>query len=200
MVERSVVFVTPDAVEAILLGSGDLSSAWDVANLYLLSVDADPLGRNAPKLVGFSEELICYVSAAYFENEDLFADFVVHEIAHIFHNGRRQSVGLPETRALKYPLKIDYRKREVLAYACEAYARILERARKPADRRALAQEFDGFSVDDSRVNSAEVAAVVRAACERRNGWKVILARCAPPKLAGRAQQTGMSSSSGGRES
>ena len=181
LVERSVVFVTPDTVETVLMGCDDLSSAWNVANLYLISVDAEPLGRNAPSLVGLSEELTCYVSIAYFEDKDPDADFVVHEIAHLFHNNRRQSIGLPETRTRKCLLDIDYRKRETFAYACEAYSRILERAGTPAERRALARESDGFNVSDDRVDQAQVASLVRAACERRNGWKVILAHCAPPR-------------------
>jgi len=60
-------------------------------------------------------------------------------------------------------------------------AGIVERSRTAAERRALAREFDGFNVDDRRVSSDEVAGLVREACERPNGWKVILARCAPPR-------------------
>ena len=181
LVERSVVFVTPANIKSVLLACDDLSYAWDIANLYLISVGAKPLSQNAPRLVGFSEELICYVSTAYFEDEDPFADFVVHELAHTFHNCRRCTVGLHETRRKKSLLEIDFRKRETFAYACEAYSRILERAGTPAERRALARESDGFNVSDDRVDQAQVASLVRAACERRNGWKVILAHCAPPR-------------------
>jgi len=102
----------------------------------------------------------------------------VHEVAHIFHNVRRCTVELAETRRKKCLLDIHYSKRETFAYACEAYSRILERARSAKERRRLASEFDGFDVPDQRVDAAEVAEIVRGACERRNGWKVILARCA----------------------
>jgi hypothetical protein len=135
--------------------------------------------------VGLSEDQACYVSPAYFEERDPFADFVVHEVAHIFHNTRRQTAGLPETRR-KYLLDIHYSKRETFAYACEAYSRILERVREPAQRRALAQDFDGFKgIPEARVEPAEVADIVRAACCSRNGWKLILARCAAPATSRR---------------
>ncbi len=181
LVERSVVFVTPQSVESVLSGCDWLSSAWKIANLYLASVGAELLARDAPDLVGFSEELTCFVSLEYFRDEDPFADFVVHEIAHIFHNCKRRTAGLPETRTREWLLDIDFRKRETFAYACEAYSRIVQRSRTPADRRALAQKFRGFGVDDNRVSSTEVTDLVRAACMRRNGWKVILGYCAPKR-------------------
>ena len=181
LVERSVVFLTPDSIESVLRDCKWLSTAWKLANMYLMSVNAEPLGRDTANMVGLSEELTCYVSLDYFRQQHPFADFVVHEIAHVFHNVRCQSIGLRETRTRKYPLSIDFRKRETFAYACEAYSQILERASKPAERRALAQQFDGFDVDDDRVDSSEVASVVRCACEPRNGWKVILAHCAPQR-------------------
>jgi len=178
LLERSVVFVTPETIEPVLMGFSYHCSAWTVANMYLGSVGAELLGPDAPNIVGFSEEQTCYVSPAYFEETHPFADFVVHEAAHIFHNSWRRTVGLPETRNRKYILHIDFLKQETFAYACEAYSRILERNRNVKERRQLAQEFDGFDVSDERVDATEVAEIVRAACERRNGWKVILARCA----------------------
>jgi hypothetical protein len=183
LVGRSLLFVTPRSIRSVLLGCERLDTAWTLANLYLGSAKAELLGKSAPELVGFSEELTCYVSPDYFRHEDPFADFVVHETAHIFHNCKRRTAGLPETRTREWLLDIDYRKRETFAYACEAYSRILERSYTPAGRRALAQEFHGFDVDDGRVNSAEVADLVREACGRRNGWKVILGHCAPTRPA-----------------
>ena len=178
LLERSVVFVIPENIEQVLMDFSYHCSAWAVANMYLASVGAEPLGPGAPNIVGFSEEQTCYVSPAYFEDEHPFADFVVHEAAHIFHNSWRRAVGLPETRNRKHILHIDYRKQETFAYACEAYSRILERAQSAKERRQLVNSFDGFDVSDRRVTAEEVATLVRQACERRNGWKVILAHCA----------------------
>ena len=79
-------------------------------------------------------------------------------------------------------LDIEYRKRETFAYSCEAYARVLERGKSPAERRALAEEYGRtVRISDERVDAAEVASIVRAAAAARNGWKVILARCAPTR-------------------
>jgi hypothetical protein len=36
-------------------------------------------------------------------------------------------------------------------------------------------------ISEERVDTAEVASIVRAAAAARNGWKVILARCAPTR-------------------
>jgi len=54
------------------------------------------------------------------------SDYAIHEAAHIFHNCKREMIGLPATRRREWLLDIDYAKRETFAYACEAYSRILE--------------------------------------------------------------------------
>jgi hypothetical protein len=129
-----------------------------------------------------SEDTTCYVSPEYFVEEDPFADFVVHEAAHIFHNCKRGTVGLRETRKKEWLLDIDYRKRETFAYSCEAYSRLLERAKGPADRRTLAEEYGRTArIDEERVDPREVARIVQEAAAARGGWKVILARCAPTR-------------------
>jgi hypothetical protein len=180
LIERSVVYLTPDNIEEVLQKEMRWpGSAWTIANLYLGGIDAELLSEDAPRLVGFSQETTCYVSPAYFEEEDPFADFVVHEVAHIFHNCKRRSVGLVETRRREWLLDIAFRKRETFAYACEAYARILERANTRSARAVLAGELDDdFGTGDERVGRGEIAEVVRQAAARRNGWKVILGMCA----------------------
>src|SRR5690606_37966953 len=90
--EKSVVYVTSDTIESIILNHGWDRSAWDLANLYLLSVGAELLGPDAPRVVGISEETTCYVSPDYFAEDDPFADFIVHEPAHIFHNCKRRTI------------------------------------------------------------------------------------------------------------
>lgn len=178
--ERSVVFLTSTNIESILLGQRFDRSAWTLANLYLAGVGAELLADDAPHLAGLSEETTCYVSPDYFAEDDPFADFIVHEVAHIFHNCKRATIGLRETRTKVWLLDIEYRKRETFAYACEAYARILERGTNPVGRRALAEEYGSeVRVPDERVDPAEVAGIVREATAARNGWKVILARCGP---------------------
>lgn len=106
-------------------------SAWHLANLYLGSLGAALLGADALHLAGLSESTQCYVSPTYFSEDDPFADFIVHEAAHTFHNCKRRTVGLRETRSKEWLLEIEYRQRETFAYSCEAYARVLERAEGP---------------------------------------------------------------------
>jgi hypothetical protein len=132
--------------------------------------------------VGLSESTTCYVSPAYFAADDPFADFVVHEAAHIFHNCKWRRIGLRATHTKEWPLDIEYRQRETLAYSCQAYACVLARAKTPAARRELAAEYRAtVRLSEERVDPAEVASIVAASASvrARNGWKVILARCAP---------------------
>lgn len=178
--ETSVVFLTGANIDAVLREKSFDHSAWTLANLYLVSMGADLLGEDEVRLVGLSEETTCYVSPAYFEEGDPFADFIVHEAAHIFHNCKRATLGLRETRTKEWLLDIEYRKRETFAYACEAYARVLDIAKSSTERRALADEYARTpGISDESVTPAEVASLVQAATESRNGWKVILAACAP---------------------
>jgi hypothetical protein len=177
MLEKSVVFVTSGNIEDLLLGPGFDSSAWTFANLYLASLNAPLLADDAPSLVGVSEEGTCYLSTDYFSSKDPFADFVVHEAAHTFHNCKRSSVGLRETRTRCWLLNISFRRRETFAYCCEAYARILEQTKGFAKRRVLADEFARrVNISDDRVDRAEVVAIIYEAVKARNGWKVILER------------------------
>lgn len=188
--EGSVVFLTKEKIEPLLLDKKSFDkSAWTLANLYLTSVKAKLLGEDAMNIVGLSEETTCYVSPEYFrEDDDRFADFVVHEAAHIFHNCKRDTVGLRETRTREWLLDIEYTKRETFAYSCEAYSRIVELAGNFAGRRALAAEYAAkVRISEERVDAAEVAAIVQAAAGMRNGWKVILERCAAPKRKSTAQ-------------
>jgi hypothetical protein len=79
-------------------------------------------------------------------------------------------------------LDIQYQKRETFAYACEAHARILERAPKLQDRPGLAVEYASkVRVSAASVDPVEVNSILADACAAKNGWKIILGRCAPEK-------------------
>lgn len=183
LLERSVVFLTPDNIDELLRGQSWPRSAWNLANLYLGGIGAELLSDDAPAIVGLSQDTTCFVSPAYFDEQNPFADFLVHEVAHIFHNCKRNTASLKQTRRREWLLNIAFAKRETFAYSCEAYAWILDRGTKPADRVALASELgDEFGTADERVQLGEVARIVREAVTRRNGWKVILAHCAPARV------------------
>lgn len=181
--EQATIVLTPENIEGLLLAVSYLSSAWNLANLYLTGVGANVLAENAPRLVGLSEHTTFYVSAEYFENNEPFDDFIVHEAAHVFHNCKRRTLGLRATRRHEWLLEIDFRKRETFAYACEIYSRIVARAPRLADRAALGEHYerDEHGPPDERVDRDELVAILREAASARNGWKKILARCAPER-------------------
>jgi hypothetical protein len=189
LLEKSVVFLTTDNVEHVLRGQRWLHSAWSLANLYLSSVDAELLGPEAPSLLGLSQETTCYVSADYFAERRRFDDYVVHEAAHVFHNWKRRNTGLRETRTREWLLEIEFKKRETFAYSCEAYGWIVEYARTRGERIAMGQEYAAGAsrFQDEDLDAGELASIVGEACEARNGWKVILRRCAAPKMRTRRE-------------
>jgi hypothetical protein len=178
---RSVVFLTPATIDGVLEKTPWLSTAWDLANLYLADYDAELLADDAPYFAGLSEGTTCYLSAGYFDQSGCFDDFLVHEAAHIFHNCKRVTIGLPETRRKEWLLEIDYGMRETFAYACEAYSRIRELSDSSKGRlRLLAEHEQGPMPPDERVNVDEYMDILREAVTARNGWKRILQRCSPP--------------------
>lgn len=176
---HSVVFLTPANVGAVLRQARWHKTAWDLANLYLASFDAELLAEDAPAILGLSEETTCFVSGEYFLGESRFADFVVHEVAHIFHNCKRRTIGLREVRHREWLLAIAFGRRETFAYACEAYSRLLELSGRVQARRDLLVELltEPMPIQD-KVDPGEYVDILREAIEARNGWKRILARCA----------------------
>jgi hypothetical protein len=104
---------------------------------------------------------------------------VVHETAHIFHNCKRGTLGLRQTRTREWLLDIDFRARETFAYSCEAYSRVIDGA---ADRRERLRRAEAFAqrhrFPEHAVDMPQVIDIVRAAAASRSGWKLILGRCA----------------------
>lgn len=177
LLERSVVFLTSRSV-ATQIRTEDPGTAWEIANIYLGSIGAERLDRSDRHIVGFSVDTTCYVSMQYFSANDPFEDFVIHEAAHVFHNCRRRTAGLTETRRPHWLLPIEYAKREMFAYACEAYSRIREQAPHFAERRALVEQLrQRPPPPDERVSPGKYFDVLTQAVSRRNGWKAILQRC-----------------------
>ena len=184
MLERAVVFLTPEATVTVLKNTTWLSTAWKLANIYLESCASKMLSDEAPTIVGLSEETTCYVSMEYFRSDNQFDDYVVHEAAHIFHNCKRETVGLPADRRREWLLDIDFAKRETFAYACEAFSRILDIGGSRAERNRLLSELaKGPMPPDRRVDGAEYVDILREAVAARNGWKRIRERCSPAKPA-----------------
>jgi hypothetical protein len=181
LLAESVVFLTPEATHRVLTRA-DLDTAWKAANVYLRSLGAPPLGGEEIDAVGFSENMVCCVSLEYFTRQERFADWVVHEAAHVFHDQKRRYLGLRYTRYRERLREIDFCKRETFAYACEFYSHIVRKARGRREREALLGEWRKRGPWGSRqeVDWAELQSIVADAVAARNGWKRILARCAPP--------------------
>jgi hypothetical protein len=185
--ERSVVLLTPVNIADVIRDGDWLHTAWHLANLYLASVGAELLGPDARAIVGLSEETTCYITPEYFARRGRFDDFIVHEAAHVFHNCKRHTMGLPETRTREWPLEIDFGKREMFAYACETFSRVVEGGPTRASRLALVAEVaKSHPPNDDRVAHQEYLDILGEAAGARNGWKRILARCAPPQRTRRA--------------
>jgi hypothetical protein len=184
---RSLVFLTPATIDAVLRRMPWLSTAWNLANLYLAGVDAELLSDEAPSLLGLSEGTTCYLSAAYLGEPGRFDDFLVHEAAHVFHNCKRRKIGLRETGRQEWLLEIDFAKRETFAYACETYSRIHELGKGARARQTLLAEYAQSPMPaDDRVDTAEYLDILGEAVAARNGWKRILTRCSPPQQGTRA--------------
>jgi hypothetical protein len=176
VLEKSVIFLTPANVADAIRSAGLPRSAWNVANLYLGSIGADLLGPEADSPLGMSAETTCYVSLEYFRTKDPFDDFVVHEAAHVFHNCKRERIGLPRTRKTEWLLEIDFHRRETFAYACEAYSQIVAAAKTRQDRLRLVERWADKPAHDRSVDVAELVDVVHEAAAARNGWRRILTR------------------------
>ncbi len=190
LLENSLVFLTPGNVERLIVeGKVYLETKWLLANAYLSSVGAEPFCRESV-VVGVSEDTTCYVTLDYFTDHSRFADYVVHEAAHVFHNCKRRNVGLPHTRSREWLLKIALANYETFAYACEVFSRIVAQANDRAGRLALAEDFArGRHHPVDRVDPDELIAILREAAGARNGWKRILARCMlPPHARPRASE------------
>ncbi|WP_250504738.1 hypothetical protein [Caballeronia sp. AZ7_KS35] len=174
-----IVFLTPSNIVRVLTEKTWLSTAWKLADIYLDSLGATPLREESARVVGMSQDTTCYVSLAYFRDTDPFADYVVHEAAHVLHNCRRTAIGLAELRSCPNPLDIAFDKRETFAYACEAYSRILVTAPGEAARQAALSRHQEYGLPpDERVDHDEYMAILADAIQARNGWRRIRERCA----------------------
>jgi hypothetical protein len=141
MLSQSVVFLTASSIEEVIASVAFLQTAWNLANLYLLSRGASLLSEEAVTIVGISEERTCYLSTAYLQHQSRFEDVLVHEAAHVFHNCKAETLGLSGRGRREWLLSIDYHKREIFAYACEAYSRIVDLALTRSERMKLAADL-----------------------------------------------------------
>jgi len=180
---NSIKFLTRDEAHRVLEESGWPKTSWDVARIWLDSIGAEPLSPGADGLLGLSENQRCYVSMRYFEDveADPFADYVVHEAAHLLHNNKRRYLGLPERGRSEWLLDIEFLRRELFAYGCEFWWRISTAAQAKKDRVALIDELTlRLELFESEFDPEEMGAMLRAAARARNPWKALARTCKPP--------------------
>ena len=188
VLEKSVLFLSADNIHQIITSRRWQGTAWSVANIYLDSIGAEPLGDGKSQAVGMGEETTSYVSMIYFAESDPFADYVVHEMAHVFHNWKRAWTGLLPIRHREFLLNIKFAKRELFAFACEVYSRILEMGWCRRERRSLLDRFAHEShIAGKGKERVELLEILSAAVEARNGWKRILEKCAEDNWRTRRQ-------------
>ena len=94
-----------------------------------------------------------------------YADFLVHEAAHIFHNQKREVIGLSLHRKdEEWLLPVALIKRETFAYVCEAFSRILALAKTRSKRLALYDDYASKAeVYDERVNKEDLLSILKEA-------------------------------------
>ncbi|WP_224364440.1 tetratricopeptide repeat protein [Hyalangium versicolor] len=169
--EQSVVFVDGENIEQLLWDCHFHTEAWVLANRYLVSVGAEPLGEFS--FIGpvvYTDDCRIYVLPRYLVEKAAFADALVYEAALDLLFRRFGDDG-------------DGSKFEVFGRSCEVYACILARAGTAAERMQLAREYGARPhISGKRVDPREVAEIVREAVAATNGWEVILARHAVVRL------------------
>ncbi len=113
-----------------------------------------------------------HVRWSAYETQDPYSDVVVHETAHLLHYLKPTNFGLDIRRHQQRFVDIEFRHRELFAFACEAYSRVVLRGPRPS-RVAFAQKMCEGAFSFPRGSIEEVAALVLNAARARNGWRVI---------------------------
>jgi hypothetical protein len=161
---------TQVALEAEL-STGFLSTAWQV--LWAFHGDC---GLKPDEIVieidGVSGGEFAHVRWSAYQTDDLYSDVIVHEAAHLLHYLKPEHYGLRVRRGQERFVDVEFRHRELFAFACEAYSQVVKRG----DRRTrmsfaanMTPEAHSFPPDQLDA----VAALVQEAARARNGWSVI---------------------------
>jgi hypothetical protein len=107
-----------------------------------------------------------------YQNDDPYSDVIVHEAAHLLHYLKPEHYGLQIRRGQERFVDVEFRHRELFAYACEAYYRVtLQGERKSRIWFAEKMRQEAFSFPSDQIEP--VAALVLAAARARNGWRLI---------------------------
>ena len=107
-----------------------------------------------------------------YQTKDPYSDVVIHEAAHLLHFLKPRNFGFHVRRGQERFVDIEFRHRELFAYACEAYSQVVSLGdRKSRISFAERMREGAFSFPQSEIG--EVASLVLDAARARNGWRVI---------------------------
>ena len=107
-----------------------------------------------------------------YQSSDPYADVVVHEAAHLLHYLKPRHYGLQVRRGQERFVDVEFCHRELFAFACEAYSRVLLHTTRKSRISFAEKMLEGaFSFPRGKIQA--VAALVFDAACARNGWRVI---------------------------
>lgn len=163
------------AIEAELTTSW-LHEAWNVFWLFFSDHALRPETVRRPVFEGITAGTFAHISRSAYERDDGTSDVIVHEAAHLLHYLKPEDYGLPIKRGQERFLDVRFIDRELFAYTCEAYTRLLQKGRGPALKSAerIWEICGHYPPRKSLVK--EIAALLLKAAKARNGWKVIKER------------------------
>src|SRR5262249_38786212 len=107
-----------------------------------------------------------------YQNPDPDSDAPVHEAAPMLPYLKPRHYGPNVRGGPKRFVDIEFRRRELFAYACEAYSRVVLYAERRS-RIAFAEKMLDAAFSFPRTQIKEVAALVVSAARARNGWRLI---------------------------
>ena len=161
---------TKAALEAEL-STGWLGTAWKILWVYFAEHRLKP-DEVQIDYDGLSGGEFAHVGWSAYQTTDPYSDVVVHEAAHLLHNLKPELYGFRVRRGQGRFVDVEFHHRELFAFACEAYSRVVSHDTRKA-RMAFAGKMraDAFSFSVDYVE--EVAALVALAASARNGWRTI---------------------------
>ena len=161
---------TKAALEAEL-STGWLGTAWKILWAYFAKCQLEPDGLQMD-YDGLSGGEFAHITSPAYQTTDPYSDVVVHEAAHLLHYLKPEHYGLRAGRGQGRFVNVDFRHRELFAFACEAYSQVVSHDTRKA-RMAFAGKMraDAFSFSVDYID--EVAALVAVAASARNGWRTI---------------------------
>jgi hypothetical protein len=113
-----------------------------------------------------------HVRWSAYETADPYCDVVIHEAAHLLHYLKPLHYRLHIRRGQERFVDVEFCHRELFAYACEAYSRVLLHGERKS-RMAFAEKMREGAFSFPRDQIEEVATLVLDAARARNGWRVI---------------------------